>query len=1058
MRLRGTANKRFACFLCLGVIATGCTSPTPVGPARGAIDAGVPTEDSCETFVCERPNTICEMQEETPACVCIAGFTESDDGKCTFDPCAQNPCPTESGKSICSAAENGTYSCSCDPAYFDEDSNGDCIARLREAEPADLVGIDLSGESPSFDAAVVVVEPDGNPVFDAEVILLPPPGSSGPDADSENDDDDDEEATNWRTDFVGRAQVPGLLLGDSHWVRIEKSGFRSETRRIEFSNAGGPNQQRIVLFPLAPRQQLLAEAGGSVSQGPVRAHFPPYAFVANGDTALRGLMQIRLTSLSPLTDNARGETYGPLRGRLADGQLQLLHVLSAADVELSYFPSSDTTERRRASLAADLGASLALRLPPNITHPVGTELPLFAYDDERREWSQETTCEVRAVLHDSTFEAADTRLECVALVSHFSAWLVAEPAPSRCVYFEPTSLTLPAHLELRNWALALPNCTESDGVQYCDETATLGRSFAPASENGESPTGALGALCALTSVRVTSERYVLPTLKGTLYNRITEEEIPFYQSLTPVPLDTLLQNAAVSDVEDLGDEALCAQSGPCEPLAAEFVLDSSPVYRDEDGDGFWVSVDDNFPPFFNQDCDDLDPTAHPRAYESPCDGRITRCGNPPDPFSEPVPLEDFRAHESVLDWATQTELEVNSKAELWSAFCKNECAIPDAEEQTGNSFDDDCDGMVLDRDGDGFLAYSDQMIVNGAGTDSGAVLADDWDCDDESAAAHPGQLEVPGNGIDEDCDGIVLDMDGDGWVRKGADSFLAYALGEGQTLQWGDCNDNDAQISPDAPPTTESALAVFFEQETSGVLTRKPAFCQLLDENGDFNAYAWSLLQDRNCDGEVTDADGDGWTLRGHTGLGADRAYDCNDFDPRVVVEPEYIPVTPPPGGFQPGATIEGYPVECQTTAENTTTCGYTKMVCVTLPEALVNNEDDCAPRENAHQCEALSGTPTQCIQVQEDIGLCTPPGWQDQLPPRPFELGVRWGPCDFTGALPSCPRGTLCGTPIDVWTEEYTARLEQLVAEERGETIDLQAVPSAMRGMCFPVCDEDEP
>ena len=1046
-------------WLYLCALFASCTPPSDVGPPRGAIDAGTSESSSCETFVCERPNTTCEMKEEVPTCVCVQGFTENDDGKCAFDPCAQNPCPADSGKSICTPIENGTFTCSCDPAYFDADAAGDCIARLREPEPDDLVGIHIDGDDSSFEAALVVVQPDGKPIYDAVITLLPPPQlHSSEEDDEDNEDEDDNETTSWHTDFVGRVQIPGLRFEDTHWVQIDKSGFRRETRRIEFSNSGGPNRHRIVLFPLAPRKQLLAEAGGSVSQGPIRAHFPPYAFVSNGDTALRGLMQIRLTSLSPSSGNTQGEAFGPLRGRLADGQLQLLHVLSAADVELSYFPNSSENERKRARLAADLGASLALRLPQHATHPIGTELPLFAYDDVRREWTQENTCEVRAVVHDTELEDTTTRLECVALVSHFSAWLVAEPAPSRCVYFEPAALTLPAHLELRNWALAVPNCMEIDGLRHCDEAASLGRPFAPASSNGERPTGDLGGLCALTSVRITSERYVLPSLRGTLFNRLTEEEIPFETTLSAIPLDSLLENAPINDVGALTDESFCSSSGPCERLGTEIILDQTPPYRDADGDGFWARVDENAPPLADEDCDDLDPTTHPRAYENPCDGRITRCGSPADPFSEPITLAEFVENPTLLSWAAESQLDANPKPELWSTFCKNRCAIPDTEESTGNPFDDDCDGLVLDRDGDGFLGYSEQMSANGENSASTSVLAEDWDCDDASAAAHPGQIEVPGNSIDEDCDGIVLDMDGDGWVRKGADSFLAYALSEGQTLQWGDCNDNDAQISPNAPPTTESAFAAFYERETSGVLTRKTSFCQLLDPDGNFNAYAWSLLQDRNCDGEVTDADGDGWTLRGHTGLGSDRAYDCNDFDPRVVVEPEYVQVTPPPGGFQPGAKIEGYPVECETTSENTTTCGYTKMVCVTLPEALINNEGDCAPRENAHQCEALSGTPTQCIQIQEDIGLCTPPGWQDQLPPRPFELGARWGPCDFTGALPSCPRGTLCAGPIDVWTEEYSSRLEQLVAEERAETIDLQAIAPELKGMCFPVCDGDTP
>jgi hypothetical protein len=92
---------------------------------------------------------------------------------------------------------------------------------------------------------------------------------------------------------------------------------------------------------------------------------------------------------------------------------------------------------------------------------------------------------------------------------------------------------------------------------------------------------------------------------------------------------------------------------------------------------------------------------------------------------------------------------------------------PGATEIPGNTVDENCDG-----------------VVEGAGPvdADGDGFSPPVDCNDAHAAIHPGATEIPGNAVDENCDGVVTPADADG---DGFDSTV-------------DCNDNDPAIHPGA--------------------------------------------------------------------------------------------------------------------------------------------------------------------------------------------------------------------------------------------------------------------
>ena len=130
-----------------------------------------------------------------------------------------------------------------------------------------------------------------------------------------------------------------------------------------------------------------------------------------------------------------------------------------------------------------------------------------------------------------------------------------------------------------------------------------------------------------------------------------------------------------------------------------------------------------------------------------------------------------------------------------------------------DGIDQDCDGQdEEDWDGDGFIA--------------GVAGGDD--CDDDDPTVHPGAAELPYDGIDQDCDGDDLrDVDGDGY--------------DGWAAGGPDCDDGAFAIHPDA-------IEVPYDQI------------------------------DQDCDGDdLLDVDGDGWE-----GAGEPPALDCDDNDPAI--------------------------------------------------------------------------------------------------------------------------------------------------------------------------------
>ncbi len=211
----------------------------------------------------------------------------------------------------------------------------------------------------------------------------------------------------------------------------------------------------------------------------------------------------------------------------------------------------------------------------------------------------------------------------------------------------------------------------------------------------------------------------------------------------------------------------------------------------------------------------------------------------------------------------------------------NDASInPYAPEIPGNDVDENCDGRLdeptcliyYDNDKDGYGDPATQISapcdVDLRGT---GYIHQGGDCNDNNRNVNPGATEICGNGIDDNCDGVVdnceaiyyLDGDGDGYGQTDVYTTSTGSVPpEGYAALAGDCDDNDPSVHP-------GAVEIF----GNGI--------------------------DDNCDGAIDnyvftyyiDNDGDGYGDAGNPTTSYDvtpppgyisQGGDCNDNDPSI--------------------------------------------------------------------------------------------------------------------------------------------------------------------------------
>ena len=224
-------------------------------------------------------------------------------------------------------------------------------------------------------------------------------------------------------------------------------------------------------------------------------------------------------------------------------------------------------------------------------------------------------------------------------------------------------------------------------------------------------------------------------------------------------------------------------------------------YEDADGDGFGTSnliesVDltcsSSGVSSINTDCADANDTVYPNAPEI-CDGVVNACGsalpadevdNDGDGYVEcTIDFGGWDGTTFVVGGDDCDDTEVFAYPGAAPSESSADCMLDvdldgygdttsghlyvvgtdcdDLDDTVYPSAPELCDGQVnecystlqveeLDLDGDGFV----ECTIDIGGWDGSASIIDGEDCDDLDATIYPGSLDVEGDGIDQDCDGV----------------------------------------------------------------------------------------------------------------------------------------------------------------------------------------------------------------------------------------------------------------------------------------------------------------
>ncbi len=227
-------------------------------------------------------------------------------------------------------------------------------------------------------------------------------------------------------------------------------------------------------------------------------------------------------------------------------------------------------------------------------------------------------------------------------------------------------------------------------------------------------------------------------------------------------------------------------------------------YADNDGDGFGnpdiVRIACTSPAGFvlsNLDCDDSNAAIHPDATEILGNGIDDNCNGQIDEDNSNGLDEDEDGVPDNIDncLGIANPNQIDEDGDGVGAAC--DC---DDSELIGLNCSDGCLTFYADNDGDSF---GNPNIIRIACTAPAGFVLSGLDCDDTNPNINPLAIEIPDNGIDDNCNDLVdestsailwfLDADGDGFGTSAVDS-MSIAQPRGFVNNDEDCDDTNQLI------------------------------------------------------------------------------------------------------------------------------------------------------------------------------------------------------------------------------------------------------------------------